>query len=173
MELSCRQRNCTQSGPCISWESVCGQCRGRILVCEVLFLSTLLQIITNITSENVTQIGTKECKIRPFFCKVNLNFLRSSRHFNCDTIFAVIVCFMNESVHGFNNVRNGRVNTRFQIVRFWRLWKFLVKNYKFSFRNVLVDWWVGYFWNCNLPLTFQIQLLWWKVCKRAQCIGWK
>ena len=44
MEPLCRQRYCTQSGRCISWESVCGQCRKQILVCEVVLLSTLLQI---------------------------------------------------------------------------------------------------------------------------------
>ena len=76
------------------------------------------KFITNITSENVSQIRTKECKTRSFICKVNLNLLRSSRHFNCDTVFAVIVSFLNESVHGFNNIRNGMVKTRFQIVEF-------------------------------------------------------
>ena len=35
------------------------------------------QFITNITSENVSQIRTKECKTKSFICKVNLNFLRS------------------------------------------------------------------------------------------------
>ena len=74
------------------------------------------KFITNITSKNVSQICTKECKTRSFICKVNLKFLRSSRHFNSNTVFAVVVSFLNESVHGFNNIRNGRVKTRFQIV---------------------------------------------------------
>ena len=78
------------------------------------------KFITNNTSENVSQICTEECKSRSFICKVNLNFLRSSRHFNCDTVLAVVVPFLNESVLGFNNIRNGRVKTRFQIVEFWR-----------------------------------------------------
>ena len=72
----------------------------------------------NITSQNVSQIRTKECKAGSFICKVNLNFLRSSKHFNFDTVFAVIVSFLNENVHGFNNMRNGRVKTRFQIIEF-------------------------------------------------------
>ena len=38
------------------------------------------KFITNITSKNVSQICTKECKTRSFICKVNLSFLRSSRH---------------------------------------------------------------------------------------------
>ena len=32
------------------------------------------KFITNITSENVSQIRTKECRTRSFICKVNLNF---------------------------------------------------------------------------------------------------
>ena len=74
--------------------------------------------ITSITSENVSQIRTKECKTGSFICKVILNFLRSSRHFNFDTVFVLIVPFLNEIVHGFNNIRNGRVKTRFQAIEF-------------------------------------------------------
>ena len=37
------------------------------------------KFITNINSENTSQIRTKVCKTRSFICKVNLNFLRSSR----------------------------------------------------------------------------------------------
>ena len=77
--------------------------------------------ITNISSENVSQIRTKECKTASFICKGNLNFLRSSRHFNFDTIFGVIVSFLNENVHGFNNIRNGRVKTRFHVIKIWWL----------------------------------------------------
>ena len=130
------------------------------------------KFLTNNTSENVSQIRTEECKTRCFICKLNLVFLRSSRHLNCDTVFAVIASFLNQSVHGFNNIPNGRVKIRSQIVEFWQLWKFLVKKHKFFLREILVHWSIGYFWNCNLPLTFQIQLLWWKVCWRAQCIVW-
>ena len=49
------------------------------------------EFITNITSKNLSQIRAKECKTGCFICKVNLNLLRSSRHFNFDTVFAVIV----------------------------------------------------------------------------------
>ena len=77
--------------------------------------------ITNVTSKKVSQIGTKECKTGCFICKVNLNRLRSSRHFNFDTVFAVIVSFLNENVHSFHNIRNGRVKTRFQVIEFRRL----------------------------------------------------
>ena len=74
------------------------------------------KFITIITSEYVSQIRTKKCKTGYFIRKVNLKFSRSSRHFNFDTVFAVIVSFLNENVHGFNNIRNGRVNTRFQVL---------------------------------------------------------
>ena len=76
------------------------------------------KFITNITSKNVSRIHTKECKTRSFICKVNRNSLRSSKHFNCDTILAVFVSFLNEGVHGFNSIRNGRVKTKFQIIEF-------------------------------------------------------
>ena len=103
------------------------------------------KFITDITSENVSQMRTEQCKTRSFIHKVNLNSLRSSRHFNCDTVFVVIVSILNQSVLDFNKIRNGRVKTRSLIVKFWRLWKFLVKKHKFSLRDVLVQWWVGYF----------------------------
>ena len=83
--------------------------------------------ITDITSENVSQIRTTECRTRSFICEVNLIFLRSSRHFNCDTVFAVFMSFLNKSVHGFKDVRIGWVKTMFQIVKFWQFWKFSVK----------------------------------------------
>ena len=116
--------------------------------------------ISNITSELVSQIRTNECKTVSFICKKCIDFLRSSRHFNFDTGFAVIVSFLNENVHGFNNIRNGREQTRFQVIDFWWILKFLVKKQKFSLPNNMVHWWVGFFWNCNLPLTIQTQLLW-------------
>ena len=76
------------------------------------------EFINNITSEKVSQIRTKECKTGSFICKVNLNFLRSSRHFNFDTVFSVIVSFLNENVHGFNNICNRRIKNRFQVKEF-------------------------------------------------------
>ena len=42
------------------------------------------KFITNITSGNVSQIPTKECKTGSSIYKVNLNFLRSPRHLNLD-----------------------------------------------------------------------------------------
>ena len=66
------------------------------------------KFITNTTSQNVSQIRANECKTKSFICKVYLNFLRSLKHFNCDKISVVIVSLLNETVHGFNNIRNGR-----------------------------------------------------------------
>ena len=51
------------------------------------------KFITNITSENVSQIRTKECKTASFFCKVNLNFFAFSQtlwlwyNFRCGCVF--------------------------------------------------------------------------------------
>ena len=75
------------------------------------------KLITNITSENVPQIRTKECKTRSFICKEISTFC-VLRDFNLDTVFVLIVSFLNENVHGFNNIRNGRVKTKFQVIEF-------------------------------------------------------
>ena len=79
------------------------------------------KFITNITFGNVSQIRTEECKTRFFICKLNLNFLRSSRRFNCDTAFTVFVPVLNESVHGLNNIRSATVQTSLQIAELRRL----------------------------------------------------
>ena len=50
--------------------------------------------------------------------KVNLQILRFSRHFKCDSIFAVIVFLLNETIRWFNTVRNGRVKTTLQMIEF-------------------------------------------------------
>ena len=120
------------------------------------------KFIANIATEIILQFLTKTCKARSFICKVNLNFLRSSRHFNCDTAFAVIVSFSNESVHGFNNFRTGRVKTGLQIVNFRRFLNIFVQKLKFFLCDILVHWWVKYFQNCNLLATFHIQ----RLCKK-------
>ena len=108
-------------------------------VCEVLFSQNLSEFIANIATENVSQAPTKP---RLFNCRLNLNFLPSSRHFNCNTVFVVIVTLLNEIVHGFNNISNGRVETGFQMVKFQRLRKFLIKKHEFSICNILIQWWV-------------------------------
>ena len=74
------------------------------------------KFITNITSENVFYVHTKNCKTRSFICRVNLIFLITSRHFNFGKAFAVVVFFPKEVVHGFSNNRNGKVQTKFQII---------------------------------------------------------
>ena len=40
-------------------------------------------------------------------------FLRSSRHFNCDATLNVIVSFLKERVDGSNHIRCGRAETGF------------------------------------------------------------
>ena len=66
------------------------------------------KVIANTTLKKVSQVRTKKCKGRFFYCQVNLNFLGPSRHFNCYTAFAVTVSFLNECVHGSNKIRNGK-----------------------------------------------------------------
>ena len=76
-------------------------------------------------TESVFQVRTKKHKTRSFICKVKLNFLRDSKQFNCDTGLAVFVSFLKtQTVHGFNNMLNGRVETGFQVVKIRRLWRF-------------------------------------------------
>ena len=128
------------------------------------------KFIANNATENVSQIHTKECNTRSSICKVDLNFLQPSIHFNWDTILALIVSLLNESVDGFNKMGIKRVKIRFHLIEFWRLWSIFVKTLEFSLFGLLVHWWLGYFQKCNLLLIFQIQLLWWKVFKRSQCI---
>ena len=60
------------------------------------------QVITNFLSESVSQVRNKKSKTRSLICKVILKFLSSSKNFSCDTAFAVVVFFLNESVHRFN-----------------------------------------------------------------------
>ena len=52
---------------------------------------------SNNTSASLSQIRTKISKSRSIICKVNLKFLRSSRLLSDDTIFAVILSFLNET----------------------------------------------------------------------------
>ena len=109
---------------------------------------------TNTTSKKVSQIGTKECKTRSFISEVYLKFLGSSRHFNYDTAFAVIVSRLNKSVHDFNKILNGGLKTGFKIAKVRRLWKSFVKIHKHFLCDFLVDWWVRCFRNCNSPSRF-------------------
>ena len=104
MEFLCRQRYGTQSGPCMSWESVVNK-----LWFVISFSSQQhSKFIANIAIENVSQVCTNKCKAGYFHFQVNFNFLRSPKHFNCDTAFVVIVSFLKESFHSFNNIRNGK-----------------------------------------------------------------
>ena len=100
----------------MSSENVCGHSRKPILFCEVFFSQYHSKISANIDAEIVPQVCIKKCKTRFVIYKANLNFLRSSRHFNCDTAFLVIAFFFKKSGHGFDNCRNGGVETGFQIV---------------------------------------------------------
>ena len=174
MDLTCRHLYCTQSDACITWDSVCGQCRKQSLVCEVLFLSTLLQIQYQHYFPNCVPDPYWRMEDEIFHLQgKSQHFLRASRHFICDTIFAVIVSFLNESFHGFNNIRKGKVNTRFQIVEFWRLWIFVVKKLNFSLRNVLVHWWGGIFLKLQPPIDLPDSVALVKFCKDLSVLSGK
>ena len=96
------------------------------------------KLSANNATENVSQVRNKKCKTRSFICKVNLNFLRSSRHFNYDSRFAVIVFFLNAIVHGFDNICHGRVKTRFQTVGLKKFRKSFNQKHKLSLCDILV-----------------------------------
>ena len=70
-----------QLGPWISWDTVCGKCRKQILVCEIFFLSTSLQIPNqaNITFEVLSEVFTKIWKTSSVIRRNYLIFFRVLR----------------------------------------------------------------------------------------------
>ena len=154
MRPSCCQQYCTQSGLSIAWESICGQCRDEILVCESLFFQNHSKFIAFNISESVSHVRTKECNTRFFICKVNLKLLRSLTVIQ----LSLWLCFSWSRVFMASTL-SGSVKTGFRGVKFRRLWNFCIKNHELSLCAFLVHWRVEYFRNCNLPLTFQIQWL--------------
>ena len=68
-----------------------------------------LKFVSHIVAENVTQVGATECKTRGIVCKHNYNFLRSTRNLDYYASFVVVLSLLNESIHGFYNVSDGRV----------------------------------------------------------------
>ena len=131
VELMCHQQKCSQSALYITWRGVCWKNLRQVQLYEVLFPPTSHQNHCQHYFQKMSQMITKKCKTISFICEVNFNFLRSSRQSNCDTIFAVIVSFLKKSVHIFNIIRNWRVKTGFQIVKFRQIWSFLIKNTNF------------------------------------------
>ena len=152
---------------CISWEKVCGQCHEQTLACEVVFFATILQSHCQY-SKNVTRVNIKYFKAPSIIRMVKFNLLRLSRHFECGRNFCVIASLLKDRVHGFHDICNKTVKTFFQMKKIWRVWRTCLGKHKFLPCIILVRWQVGNFRNCNLPLTFQIQLLWQKrICKGA------
>ena len=49
-----------------------------------------IKFIANNNSKTVSQFRTKESKTKFFICKVDVNFLSSSRSSNCDTVSTVV-----------------------------------------------------------------------------------
>ena len=149
---------CRVSGLCIPWKSVCRQFCKQILVCEVLFFSTSLPICCHHCFRSCIPGPCWILKDQTFKYEVNFIFCLLRDNLGVKQLF-FIVFLLNEGVHGFHNIRNGRVKTTFQIVNFKRLWKFFIKKHELSLCDTSVPWWVSYFRNRKFPLTFQIQLL--------------
>ena len=133
MEPFCRQQYYTQPSLCISWENVCGQYHEQTLVSEVFPSQQQTKVIAILAFENVTQFRTEDCRTGSFLiCEVNLNFLPSARHFDCDRKFCAMVSVLNVRVHTFHNIGNWRVEIGFQVIISWRVWSVCVKKHKFS-----------------------------------------
>ena len=95
------------------------------VVTKVCFVRSLpskdpSKIIANLTSAIVFHCCTTKHKNKSSICKVSCNFLSSSRHFNCATFFAVIVFFVNRSVHSFKSIPNRKVTSGFHVVKVLR-----------------------------------------------------
>ena len=74
---SCRQRFCTQSGPRISWVSVCGQCRKQILVWELWDPSPLHitpKLLPTLLQKMCSRSVLKNARPDPSFAKKTSNF---------------------------------------------------------------------------------------------------
>ena len=145
----------------------------RVCFVRSFFSQRHSRFSTNITSKNVSQHRTEQSKSRSFICKANLNFWVLQ-----DTSTVILLslwlclCWMRVG-QSFKNIHNGRVNTRFQIVKLLRVWKFVVEKHEFSLGNLLIHWWVGYFRKCNLPLTFHTQLFRKKLVKELNVFSGK
>ena len=72
----------------------------------------------------------------------NYQFLAFFETFQVWNSFVLFVLFLNECVHGFNNVRNGGIMNGLQIVKFCQHWIFLY--YHLPHCNILVFCWVCY-----------------------------
>ena len=82
------------------------------------------KFLANLTCENVFLVRYKQSKTRPFICMIIVKFLSSSRHFNCDTTFAVTVYFLNESVRTLTIIRKVKVKTGYQRVELFHCFDF-------------------------------------------------
>ena len=145
----------------------------QVLLFEAIFFSTSLQG----QFQNYFQI----CVPSPYqgkqdqICKfeVSLNFFRSPKHFDCNTAFTLIVSPLNKGAHGFNKIGNGWMEAAFQTVKLWRSWLFFINKHKLSLFDIMVQWRLRYFRNCNLYLILQFQLLRYISCKITECNLWK
>ena len=74
------------------------------------------KFVSHIVTKNMTQVGASECKTRAIVCKHNHNFLCSARNLDCYASFVMVVSLLNKRIHGFHNVCDGSVESRFDTV---------------------------------------------------------
>ena len=130
----------------------------KILFMRLFFSQSHPKFNANIATEFVSEVPNKKGKTRSLFYQVNLNFLRFSRHFNCDSVLTVFVSFLEWECSwlqhypywkGKYRVPDSKIQTTLKVF----------DEKKFSLCGIWVSWWVRYFRKYNLTLTFQIQLL--------------
>ena len=98
-------------------------------------------VLANIAFKNVTQVHTRAGKSWSFICKVNLSFLPSMKRFDCNGGFRLIASLLTERVYSFHTIGNLLVDTGFQVIIFWRVWKFYDRKPKFFLSNIFYTNW--------------------------------
>ena len=129
LELQNKRKATQQWSLCVTNDIVLNQVGGyheRVYADNVVSKSRFVRsFFFNITPNSLPTSLPKTCARSVLKKKERIHHFQGksqlfafSRHFNFDTVFAVIVSFLNENVPGSNNVSNGRVKTRFQVLEF-------------------------------------------------------
>ena len=131
------------------------------------------QIISHISSKNMSKVNTKNCWTQFFIRRIHFYFVHYPANFDCDANVSVVVSFLYESIHSLHNVSYGGIQFGFKIVSLCCFGEFLIVKHKFPLCNIVVHWWVRNLGNCYLPLFVQTHLLWQEICKWTECVVWK
>ena len=113
------------------------------IVSKGLFMRTFptqeySQIISHISSKDMSQVSTKNCQTRFFIRQTHLYFLRYPANIDCDASVSLVVFFLYESIHSFHKVSFGGLQSGFKIVNLCCFGEFLIVKHKFHLCNVLV-----------------------------------